>query len=89
MLGVSSEDLEAIEAAREEFVGGFRRSKKGNLWRYYDDAEGKALTLCVFKRWDALYAWSISDPEGPRYSPSGYEFEESALGELFRAVTGY
>jgi hypothetical protein len=71
------EELEAKLAELREFQAGFKRSKRGNLWRHYE-----GLTLCVFKRDDDYFAWSISDADGPRYSPGAFEDEDEALASL-------
>jgi Resolvase, N terminal domain len=42
------------------FRGGFRRSRKGNLWRVW-----AGLTATVFRRPDG-YAWCVAGPAGPR-----------------------
>jgi hypothetical protein len=68
----------------DEFKAGFRRSKKGNLWRNYE-----GVTLTVFRRpWDGGFGWSISDSEGPEFSPGGFEDEEDALEALWIELEG-
>lgn len=75
--------IEAAFAARDAFESGFKRSRKGNLWRNW---EGKM--LCVFRRDDDFYAWSVSDNDGPRFSPGGYATEEEAIGALWDQTEG-
>lgn len=66
-------------AAMRDFRDGFKRSKRGNLWRNF-----RGLTLTVFRRaGDNWFAWSIADEEGPRYSPHAWETEEEAIGALW------
>ena len=77
-----SEHVEAMLVARAEFEAGFKRSKKGNLWRRWAE-----LTLCVFKRGDG-YAWSIADSEGVRFSVGTYESEAEAIGGLWDETEG-
>jgi hypothetical protein len=48
-------DLPAFAEARAEFEAGFRRSRRGNLWRTWE-----GLTLTVFARDDGRYAWCIA-----------------------------
>jgi len=66
---------------RKVFIRGFERSKKGNLWRYF-----KGMTLSVFSRKDAWFAWSIADTNGPRYSLEAYPTERLALYALMREL---
>jgi hypothetical protein len=78
-------DTDALQAIWSQFEAGFRRSKKGNLWRHY---EGQ--TICVFTRDDGYYGWSISGNDGNRFSKGGYQREEEALGALGEALcVGY
>jgi hypothetical protein len=62
---------------REAFAKGFRRSRKGNLWR-----EWQGLTVTVFRRAGGFH-WSIADEYGPRYSPAGYQDQDLALAALW------
>ena len=66
-----------IDALYEVFVSGFRRSKRGNLWRLYDGA-----TVSVFSRDDGFFGWCVAGGEEKRYSRSGYETEEEAMSAL-------
>jgi len=64
------------------FETGFRRSKKGNLWREYD---GK--TLSVFPRSDDTFGWCIaSGDDNKQFSSRGYETEEEAIEALGRML---
>jgi hypothetical protein len=74
---------EAALAARQEFEAGFKRSRKGNLWRCWTD-----LTLCVFMRGDGSYAWSIAGEDSMQFSPDGYETEADAIGGLWHRTEG-
>jgi len=73
--------LDYYEEERDEFAGGFRRSRKGNFWRQWGN-----LTVTVFKRADGYYAWSIADGDGVHYSRSGHEEEGDALESLASAL---
>lgn len=74
-------EIEAIIAARERFAAGFRRSRRGNLWRRLDD-----LTLTVFRQEDR-FKWSISYGDGSaRFSDERFDTEEYALSSLWNAV---
>lgn len=65
-------------AQRAEFEAGFRRSKKGNLWRHLE-----GMTVTIFGREDERFGWCIVDAEGEkRFSRGTYEDEESAIGGL-------
>lgn len=68
-------------AAWLDFVAGFQRSRRGNLWRNWD---GKTLT--VFNRRDGLWGWSIADRDGPRFSRRGHEDDESAMLALYQEL---
>jgi hypothetical protein len=70
-------EAEAMQAAWTQFEAGFKRSKKGNLWRHYDGQ-----TACVFSRDDGYFGWSISGNDSQRFSRGGYQTEEEALGAL-------
>lgn len=67
--------------ARAEFKAGFKRSKKGNLWREYE-----GLNLSVFQRQEGGYDYSIADEYGPRYSQCEWETELEALNALAREL---
>jgi hypothetical protein len=72
-------EVEALLQQRAEFEAGFRRSRKGNLWRNFE-----GLTATIFRRQgDDFFGWSIAGNEGVRFSNSGYESEEDALGALW------
>lgn len=75
--------VEAALRARDGFDNGFRRSKRGNLWRNW---EGKTLT--IFKRDDGYFGWSIADNNGVRFSPGGYGSEAEAAGGLWDRTEG-
>ncbi|MCI0643210.1 MAG: hypothetical protein L0Y72_06540 [Gemmataceae bacterium] len=76
------DDFKAAMAAREEFESGFKRSKRGNLWRYW---QGKTLT--IFKREDGCYGWCVSFQGDVRFG-GGYEDEPWALAALWDATEG-
>jgi hypothetical protein len=62
-----------------EFAAGFRRSRKGNLWRPF-----QGVTLTVFAHpVDGSYHWCLSDGDGPRYGERGYDEEEEAMRDLW------
>lgn len=64
-----------MRSDRQVFVEGFRRSKRGNLWREYD-----GLTVTIFQRGpDWEFGWCISGRSGPRYSRRSFASEESAV----------
>jgi len=65
-----------------EFCSGFKRSKKGNLWREYD-----GLTLTVFSKGER-YSWCIASPEGPTFSHKRYGSEEDAIAGLYSELEG-
>ena len=78
-------EVEALQAAWDQFTAGFKRSKKGNLWRHYDGQ-----TACVFGRDDGYYGWSISGNSATRFSKGGYRTEEEALEALGESLgVGY
>jgi hypothetical protein len=52
-----------------------RRLRGGNLWRIF---EGVTLTVLRHPK-KGGFGWSISDSEGPEFSPCGFEDEEEAL----------
>jgi hypothetical protein len=61
-----------------EFVAGFRRSKKGNLWRHFE-----GLTLTVFaRRGDGFFGWCVRGSDGPRFSNGCFEDEQDAVISL-------
>ena len=73
-------ELEAALQARDQFAAGFKRSKKGNLWRNYE-----GLTVVIFRRQgDDWFSWSITDTddEGPRFSPRPFDTEADAMDAL-------
>jgi hypothetical protein len=70
------------ETAFERFRDGFKRSRKGNLWRLWDGR-----TITVFQRRDGRFGWCISDHAGQRWSPwQGWADEQSALEGLWREL---
>jgi hypothetical protein len=80
---VPEPDLDLCAEAWEVFQCGFRRSKKGNLWRNF---EGD-MTLTIFRRrGDDTYGWCVADEQGPRFSRRGFETEEAALFALAEAL---
>jgi hypothetical protein len=69
--------------ARLTFAAGFRRAKRGNLWRVWS-----GITLSVF-RGRGGYWWCAADGEGPRYSPTHYATEGEALAGLWEEVRAW
>lgn len=61
---------------QEQFVQGFRRSRKGNLWRDWD-----GVTCTVFARM-GRYVWCVADEAEVTYSRERFETEEEALWDL-------
>jgi hypothetical protein len=58
---------------------GWKRSRKGNLWKRLDDGR----TATVFARPDGRgFSWCLHDGERPRYDPAAYELECDALDAL-------
>ena len=56
-------------AAWNDFCDGWKRSRKGNLWRLFD---GKTLT--IFCREDEYYGWCVADGKTTRFSSGGFGF---------------
>jgi hypothetical protein len=80
---------EAMEAARADFLAGFRPTRKGGLWRTYSDDGERTLTLTVFQDKYGRYCYCVSSPEGPRFSEAKYDTQELALSALWWALTGW
>ncbi len=61
------------------FSLGFRRLRKGNLWRVLAEQ-----TVTVFAHDDGTFGWSIAGPGRgrPRYSAGGYVTEAAAMEAL-------
>jgi hypothetical protein len=67
-----------IEGAFAEFASGFRRSRRGNLWREYD-----AWIVTVFRCQDGGFAWRISACEDDvQFSEETYETEQEAMDSM-------
>lgn len=63
---------------RLAFRDGFRRSRKGNLWRPWQGS-----TLVIFERDDGWYGWLIAHPDGEKtWAPEPCESEEEAVEAL-------
>jgi hypothetical protein len=78
-------ELDAALAEREAFEVGFKRSRRGNLWRNWE-----GMTLTVFARDDGRFGWCIVDAEGDkRFSRKAYEDEEWAIGALWDEVSDF
>lgn len=75
----------ACEVSFESFFGGFRRSRRGNLWREYG---GQVVT--VFRHKDGRYGWSVDDGDRTRFPPWGRDLasELDALDDLWHEVAG-
>ena len=70
------------EYFRDNFRGGFRRSRKGNLWR---DFEG--VTVTIFERNDGLgYGYCIANYQGKRFSQTPYSTEDAVMRAVEREV---
>ena len=69
-------EVETALAAFEEPTA-WKRSKKGNLWRKWDD-----VTLTIFKRPGKCFGWCIVDGDDQQYSPDKFESEEDAMSAL-------
>jgi hypothetical protein len=76
-----------LARGRREFTEGFRRSRRGNLWRPYATAAG-AVTLTVFPRGDP-WAFCIATAAGPEYSADRYDSEADALAALADVFVGW
>jgi hypothetical protein len=74
---------DATQAWLDDFISGFRRTRKGSLWREYDD-----LRLTVYLHRLGGYRWVLSGPDGRRYSKRAWESEEEALSALFYELEG-
>jgi hypothetical protein len=61
------------------FVNRFQRSKKGNLWRYF---QGMTLTIFARAGLAGTYSWCISDGGEPRFSRAVFASEAEALESL-------
>lgn len=63
-----------------EFESGFRRSRRGNLWRTYD-----GVTVTIFRREGGSFGWCIAvADDDKRFSSFAYETEEEAMESLWR-----
>jgi hypothetical protein len=69
---------------QEEFLSGFRRNRKGNLWRLF---EGRTLT--VFRRRGGFACCVSSEEEGTDFSPETFDTEEEALADLADLYAGW
>jgi hypothetical protein len=72
------EDQLAAWAEFEE-PDAWRRSKKGNVWREWDEK-----TVTIFRHRNGGFAWCINDGDESHFSQGSYEDEEqarTALGE--------
>jgi hypothetical protein len=73
-----------IEAALSEFAAGFRRSRRGNLWREYDDA-----VVTVFGTDDEQFGWCIARDGQTQFSKSRFETEDEAIDSLWSELTAF
>jgi hypothetical protein len=74
-------DRDWAETMYGTFRRGFRRSRRGNLWRPW-----RGLTLTVFERRGGFH-WCIADGDGARFSPwDGWQDEEEAIRALWDEV---
>lgn len=74
---IPNNDALVDEYFRDNFRGGFCRSRKGNLWRDY-----QGVTVTVFARDDGFWGYCIASGERKRYSQTPYENEEGAMAAL-------
>jgi len=74
------EYVQTLIEAEQEFYAGFKRSKKGNLWRTWQQ-----LTVVVFKRQD-VFAWSIANDDGVKFSTKSFSTEEDAIENLWKVL---
>jgi hypothetical protein len=70
------------------FAAGFRRSRRGNLWRRWSGGGGGELTLTVFPRRGGSFAYAIAGEGGPAFSTQNYETEGGAIKALWRELGG-
>jgi hypothetical protein len=78
-------ELEAALAERAEFVAGFRRSRRGNLWRSWQGA-----TLTVFERRGGGYGWCVASDAGTEFAQDDADTEADALDALaYTLQVGY
>ena len=68
-------------ARRRSFVEGFRKSRKGNLWRKYDER-----TLTVFRSGED-YRWCLAGECGPSFSSGTFETPHDGLDGLWFELT--
>jgi hypothetical protein len=68
----------AALAEWDQFETGFKRSRRGSLWRHYD-----GVRVTVFKYRDGRYGWCIAmEGDYERFSKTGYESETDAIRAL-------
>ena len=73
--------MPVVSEQLEQFAAGFRRSKRGNLWRQHGEH-----TVTVFLD-RGQYGWCFSgNEERSRYSPGRYATEAEALAALWQEV---
>jgi hypothetical protein len=66
----------------QNFIDGFGRSRRGNLWRVW---RGRNLTVHTGRRGGYSYCVG-SDDEGPRFAGRWFRTEAEAMWALWRAV---
>lgn len=76
-------ERDGLYASLDAFVTGFRRSKRGNLWRVY-----AGRTLTVFRRTDGRWGWCVADDYGTDFSSGGYLETADAIAALWERVGG-
>jgi hypothetical protein len=68
-------------ARGREFVQGFQKSRRGNLWRRWN-----GVTLTVYQQGSGYYGFCIASEEGPQFSARSYETEAECLDALWVAL---
>ncbi|MCA9078250.1 MAG: hypothetical protein KDA93_24695 [Planctomycetaceae bacterium] len=66
-----------------EFKAQFTRSRRGNIWRTWQDR-----CLTVFRRDDEYYSWCIasSSDDEPEFSPKKFVTQKEALDDLAQRI---
>ncbi len=72
-----------MKTASKKFASSFKRSKKGNLWRRYQNR-----TLVVFARQES-FAWGQFSADKEEYSSESFETEDEAIEDLRQWLENY
>jgi hypothetical protein len=76
------EEERAAAERRRAFKEGFRRSKRGNLWRKWTNKLGVEITFTVYRCRDG-WGWCAVGPGGQKdFSERVYDSEDAALTDL-------